>query len=86
MTQYNSRVSTIEETCKTDIVREMDETTRFVHLFINNLEKQAKLYRSLVRKYVFDRRPGTIQENFDKDAKLFADYIQMFRPKGKYGA
>jgi hypothetical protein len=59
----------------------MDYASEFVDQFCNQLAINEKGLQRMMAWYVFeDKRPETVTENFEADAKRFWDYEKMFRP------
>lgn len=60
-------------------LQKMDPETAFVHHFCNQLAEMVKGHQRMAAWYVFsDKRPGTIQERFEKDAADYAEYVKLF--------
>ena len=57
------------------------DTTDFVSLFCTKLADQVHKLRQMRTWYVLgDKRPGTVTENFNRDAADFAAYRKLFQP------
>lgn len=62
----------------------MDYIHTFVSEFCNQLASTHKGIRNMRAWYMFsDRRPGTVTELFELDAKNYFEYEKMFRGGGK---
>lgn len=58
----------------------MDYATTFVNEFVNQLAITQKGMRNMHSFYLFsDKRPGTIRERFEADAKKFFEYQNLFQ-------
>lgn len=58
----------------------MDYATTFVNEFCNQLAFTQKGIRNMHSWYLFsDKRPGTIRERFEADAKKFFEYQNLFQ-------
>lgn len=58
----------------------MDYATTFVNEFVNQLTLTRKGIRNMHSWYLFsDKRPGTIRERFEADAKEFFEYQNLFQ-------
>lgn len=59
----------------------MDYEHMLVNEFCNQTAKQAHGFRQMCNFYIFhDKRPGSLEERFNLDAQLFADYQKLFQP------
>jgi hypothetical protein len=59
----------------------MDYATAFVHEFCLQLARAERGLRHMHAFYVFsDKRPGTVRERFEADAKQHAEYTKLFQP------
>lgn len=62
----------------------MDYATTFVNEFCNQLTLTQKGIRDMHSWYLFsDKRPGTIREKFETDAKEFFEYQNLFQGEGR---
>lgn len=62
-------------------LQKMDAETAFVHHFCTQLAEIVKGHQRMAAWYVLkDKRPGTIQERFEKDAADYAEYARLFKP------
>ncbi len=58
----------------------MDYQHTLVSEFCNQLASTEKGIRQMRSWYVFsDKRPGTIRERFELDARLYFEYERMFK-------
>jgi hypothetical protein len=54
--------------------------TLFAHYLCNQLAEVAKGYREMRDFYLFrDKRPGSIVERFELDARSYFEYQKMFQ-------
>ena len=61
----------------------MDYSTTFFNEFCLQLHKMERGLRQMHSFYVFqDKRPGTLLENWEADAKKFMEVHRMLYPRG----
>lgn len=59
----------------------MDYQTTFFNEFCNQLSKMEHGRRNMISWYLFhDKRPGTVLERFEIDARQHAEYTKLFQP------
>ena len=58
----------------------MDYSTTFFNEFCNQLALVEHRRRGMIAYYLFsDKRPGTVLERFEADAKQHAAYVALFK-------